>query len=195
MIIPTLEDRSCVAPIFYSLPATKLAKGMSTEDGQDVLTVDVDDDGSVFARVYTPRSDDPEQDEENRHDTDMRMYDPGERVGLAVFRDTARHALADPDAVIAPPMPDHDEPIHAWPDAEGVWHARVTLRPEVTPDALRADADRLRLRAVEAVRCEIGLELSPFRDVEPVGTDERDGYVVAVTYRAVARRAATGPQH
>lgn len=191
MIIPTLGDNTCVTPLFYSLPATKLAEGMSTEDGQDVLAVERADDGWVYARVYTPRSDDAAQDEENRSGPETRLYEPGERVGLAVFRDTPAHGLADPDAVISPPTPDRDEPIHVWPDADGVWRARVTLRPECTPQDLAAEAERVRRRALKAICCEIGTEPSPVREVEQVGTDEDGGHVVAVTYRGVTHREVT----
>ncbi|MFI9629275.1 hypothetical protein [Streptomyces sp. NPDC052042] len=74
--------------VFYSLPATKLAAGMSTGDGQDILDVSVLDD-SVFATVYTPRSDDPVQDAINRANTETRIYQADQTVGLAVFADTA----------------------------------------------------------------------------------------------------------
>jgi hypothetical protein len=85
-------------PIFYSLPATELDEGMSTDDGQDVLDVSVDPDGSVIAHVYTPRSDDPDLDEENRGETEARMYSPGERVDLAVFEDTQTDGRDRPGA-------------------------------------------------------------------------------------------------
>ncbi|MFD6356612.1 hypothetical protein [Nocardia tengchongensis] len=49
--------------ISYMLPAVLLKVGMSTDDGQDILDVSVQTDGTVFISVYTPRSDDPEQDE------------------------------------------------------------------------------------------------------------------------------------
>jgi hypothetical protein len=85
-------------PIFYSLPATELDEGMSTDDGQDVLDVSVDPDGSVIAHVYTPRSDDPDLDEENRGETEARMYFPGEHVDLAVFEDTQTDGRDRPGA-------------------------------------------------------------------------------------------------
>ena len=73
---------------FYSLPAVKLEEGMRTADGQVIVDVSIAADGTVFAEVYTPRSDDPDQDAANRRDTDTRYYLPGERVALAVFADT-----------------------------------------------------------------------------------------------------------
>lgn len=83
------QDQELASPAeFYSLPATKLEEGMSTADGQDFVDVTVDAEGIVFGEVYTPRSDDPEQDEANREETDTRVYLRGERVDLAVFSDT-----------------------------------------------------------------------------------------------------------
>ncbi|WP_277675690.1 hypothetical protein [Saccharopolyspora rectivirgula] len=75
------------APVFYCLPAADLEEGMSTDDGQDIVSVTVLED-RVFADVYTPRTDDPEQDAENRHETECRMYRPDELVGMATFSDT-----------------------------------------------------------------------------------------------------------
>jgi hypothetical protein len=76
------------ADIFYTLPAQNLVEGVSTADGQDVISVDVGDDGMVFAQVYTPRSDDPEQDASNRGAPESRLYRVDDRVDLAVFSDT-----------------------------------------------------------------------------------------------------------
>lgn len=73
---------------FYSLPATKLEEGMSTADGQDIVSVNVHEGGGVSVEVYTPRSDDSEQDAANREETETRYCSPGERVQLAVFADT-----------------------------------------------------------------------------------------------------------
>ncbi|MBA0127283.1 hypothetical protein H0B56_17165 [Haloechinothrix sp. YIM 98757] len=75
-------------PVFYWLPAADLDEGMSTDDGQDIVSVSVADDW-VFVDVYTPRSDDPEQDAQNRDETECRMYRPDELVGMATFPDTA----------------------------------------------------------------------------------------------------------
>lgn len=81
-------DRSNTdAPVFYCLRAADLEEGTSTDDGQDIGSVTVSEDW-VFADVYTPRSDDPQQDEENRHETECRMYRPDELVGMAAFVDT-----------------------------------------------------------------------------------------------------------
>ncbi|GAA4884522.1 hypothetical protein GCM10023222_48630 [Saccharopolyspora cebuensis] len=83
------EDRSKPdVPVFYCLPAADLEEGMSTDDGQDIVSVTVSDD-RVFADVYTPRSDDPEQDAHNRDETECRMYRADELVGMATFTDTA----------------------------------------------------------------------------------------------------------
>lgn len=61
---------------------------MSTADGQDIVSVGTDPDGTVFAHVYTPRSDDPELNERNRSETECRIYQPGERVAIGTFVDT-----------------------------------------------------------------------------------------------------------
>jgi hypothetical protein len=81
-------------PVFYTLPAELLEEGMSTDDGQDILDVGADSEGWVFASVYTPRSDDPDLDEENRGEPETRMYGPREAVGLAVFPDTENVGLS-----------------------------------------------------------------------------------------------------
>ena len=73
--------------VFYDLPATELHEGVSTDDGQDVLEVEISATG-VLATVYTPRSDDPDIDEDNRNATETRLYDVTEMVSLAVFPDT-----------------------------------------------------------------------------------------------------------
>jgi hypothetical protein len=90
------------SPTFYALPATALEPGMSTADGQDVVSVDVAADGTVYADVYTPRSDDPDADADNLDATDCRIYAPGELVAMADFPDTpnfaADHELALPAA-------------------------------------------------------------------------------------------------
>lgn len=85
--------------VFYTLPARLLRKGMSTDDGQDLLSVGLDGD-HVFASVYTPRSDDPDQDEANRCDSETRMYGADEPVGLGVFADTDVNASDHPEAVL-----------------------------------------------------------------------------------------------
>lgn len=74
-------------PVFYSLPAHRLVEGLSTDDGQDILSVTNYHD-VVTAEVYTPRPDDLELDEDNRHNPEMRMYRAGNEVDLAVFADT-----------------------------------------------------------------------------------------------------------
>jgi hypothetical protein len=72
---------------FYRLPARLLEEGMSTDDGQDIL--DIARGGELaFASVYTPRSDDSEQDELNRGEPETRLYEANEWVDLAVFADT-----------------------------------------------------------------------------------------------------------
>lgn len=80
-------------PNFYSLPAELVKIGMSTDDGQDV--VNVNNDGTwVSIEVYTPRPDDPEQDAENRNETETRMHKVGEPVNLAAFEDSE---IGEPD--------------------------------------------------------------------------------------------------
>jgi hypothetical protein len=88
--------------IFYRLPGRDLTVGMSTDDGQDILKVsEPDEDGWVWATVYTPRSDDPEQDEFNRCDTVVRGYRAEDMVDLAVFSDTEVNGSTLPRAVPA----------------------------------------------------------------------------------------------
>lgn len=99
-------------PVFYLLPATDLEEGMSTDDGQDIVDVSRSDEW-VFVDVYTPRSDDPELDAENRHETDCRMYRPNELVGMATFDDTAIDAS---DADTAQPHPLAPRVHHATSD-------------------------------------------------------------------------------
>lgn len=97
-VLATPASEQPPAPVFYTLPASALKKGMSTADGQDVLELSACGD-LVTACVYTARSDDPELDEENRGAGATRSYDRNERVELAVFSDTrvdgTRHPLAD----------------------------------------------------------------------------------------------------
>lgn len=96
------EPETAFQEIFYTLPAPKLEEGMSTDDGQDIL--DVDDDGEkwVWVRVYTPRSDDPELDAENRCEPETRGYERDRRVDLAVFSDTPVNGSEYPDAEKVP---------------------------------------------------------------------------------------------
>ncbi|OIV37018.1 hypothetical protein BIV57_13600 [Mangrovactinospora gilvigrisea] len=83
---PDTED---ISAEFYRLPATKLRRGMSTDDGQDILKVDPPtDDGIVFYQVYTPRPDDEELDAINESEAVWRFCRQDERVDLAVFSDT-----------------------------------------------------------------------------------------------------------
>lgn len=82
-----------ITPEEYTLPAHRLAAGMSTDDGQDIIEVtvqhgDAPGTGSVIVSVYTPRSDDPEQDEQNQGEPETRIYAYDEVVNLAVFTDT-----------------------------------------------------------------------------------------------------------
>lgn len=92
-------------PIFYSLPVEQVTAGMSTDDGQDFLEdVHQMQPASAYGvwywgKVYTPRSDDEEQDEQNRLDSESRMYEPGSRVSLGVFPDTEVDGSALPDAI------------------------------------------------------------------------------------------------
>lgn len=84
-------------PVFYSLPAHLLVEGLSTDDGQDVLSVS-ENNGSHYVNVYTPRRDDRSADEHNRSGPELRVYDTDQRVHLAVFDDTvvdlSRHPAA-----------------------------------------------------------------------------------------------------
>lgn len=74
-------------PVFYTLPAHRLTEGLSTDDGQDIISVTSHDD-VVTAEVYTPRPDDLALDEDNRRNSEMRMYGACHEVALAVFVDT-----------------------------------------------------------------------------------------------------------
>lgn len=73
--------------LFYTLPATALVEGVSTDDGQDVLAVHRNGD-SISATVYTPRSDDPDIDTLNRTQPETRLFRCHGMVELAVFTDT-----------------------------------------------------------------------------------------------------------
>ncbi len=83
----SVSVRDMAAVVFYALPAQYLQPGLSTDDGQDVLEVNVDG-GFVSVVVYTPRPDDPELDSYNRSVPESRIYDRNRLVGLAVFEDT-----------------------------------------------------------------------------------------------------------
>jgi hypothetical protein len=67
----------------YRLPAEHIEEGMSTDDGNDVLSVIVGSD-LVLVSVYTP-SDDPAVDEENRCGPDTYVYRVGELADMATF--------------------------------------------------------------------------------------------------------------
>lgn len=84
----TTDHPQFTMPQFYELPAHRLIEGLSTDDGQDILSVAVTDT-TVQATVYTSRPDDLVQDAENRREPETRMYRPDDAVGLAVFSDTA----------------------------------------------------------------------------------------------------------
>ncbi|MBF6422955.1 hypothetical protein IU436_29205 [Nocardia farcinica] len=66
------------------LPAELVEPGMSTDDSQDVLDVELVGD-EVILTVYTPRSDDPELDVCNRAAPETRCRTAGAPVGLAAF--------------------------------------------------------------------------------------------------------------
>lgn len=89
---------------FYTLPVEDVRRGMSTADGQDVLRTSTYRDhtgrASVSLEVYTPRSDDPELDAQNRCEPEWRIYRAGERVDLAVFVDTDNDGSDHDHAVI-----------------------------------------------------------------------------------------------
>lgn len=86
-----------MATLFYELPARHVQPGATTDDGQDVLAVRVDD-GLVSVSVYTPRPDDPEADAYNLSTPETRIYDLDRLVGLAVFDDTATDLSTHPAA-------------------------------------------------------------------------------------------------
>ncbi|MEU6562696.1 hypothetical protein [Nocardia nova] len=89
---------------FYTLPVEYVRRGMSTDDGQDVLRTSVDTDHAnhttISLKVYTPRSDDPDLDAENRCEPEWRIYRKGERIELAVFVDTDNDGSDHEHAVI-----------------------------------------------------------------------------------------------
>lgn len=74
-------------PKFYSLPAGRLVEGLSTDDGQDIVSVTIRSN-DVTAEVYTPRPDNLELDEHNRDNSEMRIYNAADDVDLAIFPDT-----------------------------------------------------------------------------------------------------------
>jgi hypothetical protein len=83
---------------FYNLPAHAIEVGMSTADGQDVVEATPTEDGWVLVEVYTPRSDDPDQDAQNRDEPETRIHRAHEVIGMATFSDTdvdgSSHELA-----------------------------------------------------------------------------------------------------
>ena len=83
--------------VFYELPANDLHEGVSTDDGQRVLEVESSATG-VLATVYTPRSDDPDINEDNRNAPETRLYGVVEMVSLAVFPDTETDLSHHPQA-------------------------------------------------------------------------------------------------
>lgn len=73
---------------FYTLPAHKLAAGMSTADGQDITDVWFAKGGQLVGYdTYTP-ADDPDTDDYNRSMPDDRIAGRDELVDLAVFCNT-----------------------------------------------------------------------------------------------------------
>ncbi|MBC7303182.1 hypothetical protein [Nocardia salmonicida] len=86
--------------IYYSLPASDVAEGMSTNDGKDIVEITTNRQGLLVLTVYTPRSDNLQQDEINREHTENRWYEPNERVNLAVYSDTKTNGSTHPNAVI-----------------------------------------------------------------------------------------------
>lgn len=100
---PTMPAEHVVT--FYQLPAHELKPGMSTADGQDFLRVrPPDEEGWVWAWVYTPRSDDPRQDAINRCCEDVRGYPADTMVGLAVYSDTKVDGSTSSSAVVIHPV-------------------------------------------------------------------------------------------
>jgi hypothetical protein len=63
---------------FYTLPASKLRAGMSTADGQDVVSVDASDPTFITYHVVTP----------GYADGETRGSLPNGTIRLAVFTDT-----------------------------------------------------------------------------------------------------------
>ncbi|WP_280470681.1 hypothetical protein [Nocardia farcinica] len=98
---------------FYTLPVEDVRRGMSTADGQDVLRTSTDNDHTgrtlVSLEVYTPRSDNPELDAQNRCEPEWRIYSLGERVHLAVFVDTDNDGSDYDHAVITGTVDAHVE--------------------------------------------------------------------------------------
>jgi hypothetical protein len=83
---------------FYTLPARCLKEGMSTDDGQDILSVSTEG-GFTLYHVYTP-SDDPDEDEENQCAPEGRIRPTEDRVGLAVFHNTPVDGSKHKEAVV-----------------------------------------------------------------------------------------------
>ncbi|MEU7631788.1 hypothetical protein AB0C34_17625 [Nocardia sp. NPDC049220] len=94
---PTMPDH--FEQIHYTLPARHLQPGMSTADGQDILTVSPNGP-YIGITVYTPRDDDPATDAANRAEPEYRIYDPDEPVDLCTYTNTAIDGSYHPTATI-----------------------------------------------------------------------------------------------
>ncbi|SIC63906.1 Uncharacterised protein [Mycobacteroides abscessus subsp. abscessus] len=88
--------------LFYWVPAECLVEGVSTDDGQDVLSVRrvsaFRGPEMVNFEVYTPRRDNPGIDSENRDYSESRYAPVGELVELCVFIDTVVDLTRHPKA-------------------------------------------------------------------------------------------------
>ncbi|MFA5711644.1 hypothetical protein [Mycolicibacterium sp.] len=73
--------------VFYELPASAVVAGVSTDDAQDVLAVELTG-GDAHLTVYTPRPDDPDADADNMASPETRVHRVDAWVALAVFEDT-----------------------------------------------------------------------------------------------------------
>ncbi|MGN2642315.1 hypothetical protein ACTD5D_40330 [Nocardia takedensis] len=106
-----------IAATFYSLPAELTEVGMSTDDGQDVIAVEVID-GYVLFDVYTPYPDDSDEDENRRCSPEGRILPLGDRIELAVFPDTVIDGSLLAQAVISRriPAPQHPASPKAAPE-------------------------------------------------------------------------------
>ena len=99
---PADHEADCQAhpdwkPVFYTLPVEMVEEGMSTADGQDFLEEPSGSDGWLWASVYTP-STDPDLDEAWRSEPEMRGYEVGSRINLAVFCNTSVDGSQHPQA-------------------------------------------------------------------------------------------------
>lgn len=83
--------------VFYELPVGSVRPGMWTNDAQEITDVYASGD-CIMVSVYTPRPDDPDEDEYNASTPETRIFSPGDYVGLMWCEDTPVDASGTPGA-------------------------------------------------------------------------------------------------